>query len=68
MENREGTLTDKDYFEVSNTKKIIVKPQKCEEEVPQYVRRFVVMMRKANGKTIGKLDFSSSDPVLRSGH
>ena len=68
MENQAGTLTDKDYYEVSKTKKIFVKPQKSEEEVPLCVRRFVVMMRKANGKTTGKLDFSSSAPVLRSGH
>ena len=63
MENQEGTLTDKDYHEVSKTKKIFVKPQKCEEEVPQCVRRFVVMMRRANGKTTGPFDLSSFAPV-----
>ena len=47
MENQAVTLTDKNYYEVSKTKKIIVKPQKSEEEVPQYVRRFVVRMTKA---------------------
>ena len=53
MENQKGTLTDQDYYEVSKTKKICVQPQKCVEEVPECVRRFVLMMRKANGRTTG---------------
>ena len=64
MANQEGPVTDQDDYEVSRTKKICVKPKMRVEEVPECVRRFVVVMRKANGRTTGLLDLSSSAPVL----